>query len=53
MVATPRSWVDMDESATLRQLFRRVRTAARAPDHVDGALQLVTVVGEPGIGKSG
>ena len=41
-----------DESATLRQLFRRVRTAARSPDHVDGALQLVTVVGEPGIGKS-
>jgi class 3 adenylate cyclase/tetratricopeptide (TPR) repeat protein len=41
-----------DESATLRQLFRRVRTAARAPGQVDGALQLVTVVGEPGIGKS-
>ncbi len=52
MVATPRSWARYDESATLRQLFRRVRTAARAPDHVEGALQLVTVVGEPGIGKS-
>ena len=52
MVATRRSWVDRTSRPRCASCSGGSARAARAPDQVDGALQLVTVVGEPGIGKS-
>jgi class 3 adenylate cyclase/tetratricopeptide (TPR) repeat protein len=40
-----------EESATLRQLFQRVKVA-REQAVGKGSVQLVTVVGEPGVGKT-